>query len=66
MAQGTIKKIVGDKGFGFIERDGEQKDLFFHCSSCNGQYENLQEGQAVSFDEGHGEKGPRAENVQPA
>lgn len=60
--QGTIKKIVGDKGFGFIKH-GDNKDIFFHCSACNGQFENLLEGQEVTFEEGRGDKGPRAENV---
>lgn len=66
MAQGQIKKLVEDKGFGFIKRDGGDKDLFFHCSAVQGQFEDLREGQTVTFTEGHGEKGPRAENVQPA
>lgn len=66
MSSGTIKKKVDDKGFGFIKREGNDKDLFFHATACNGQFETLQEGQQVTFDEGRGDKGPRAENVQPA
>lgn len=66
MAQGQIKKIVEDKGFGFIKRDGGAKDLFFHCSAVQGRFEDLREGQEVTFDEGRGDKGPRAENVVPA
>ena len=66
MAQGTIKKKVEDKGFGFIKRDGHDKDLFFHATACNDKYDELQEGQTVTFDEGRGDKGPRAENVRPA
>ena len=62
MTQGTIKKIVEDKGFGFITQSGN-KDLFFHCSAVNGRFEDLRAGQTVSFEEGRGEKGPRAENV---
>ena len=64
MAEGTIKRLT-DKGFGFIE-DGSDKDMFFHSSSLDGvSYEQLHEGQRVSYTEGHGEKGPRAENVKP-
>lgn len=64
MAEGTIKRLT-DKGFGFIET-GTGKDLFFHMSACEGvRYEDLQQGQKVSFTEGQGPKGPRAENVKP-
>lgn len=63
MAEGTIKRLT-DKGFGFIDTGGD-KDIFFHSSSLEGvRYEELYEGQRVSFDEGRGPKGPRAENVQ--
>ena len=65
MPEGTIKKLLADKGFGFIE--GERGDLFFHHSACEGtSIEELQIGQAVTYDEGRGPKGPRAENVKPA
>lgn len=64
MAQGTIKRLT-DKGFGFISNEGGT-DLFFHMSSVQGvRFEDLREGQAVTFDEGRGPKGPRAENVCP-
>lgn len=63
MAEGTIKKLT-EKGFGFIDTGGT-KDLFFHHSSLVGvQYEDLQEGQRVSFEEGTGPKGPAAANVK--
>lgn len=62
MAEGTIKKVT-DKGFGFIDVGGGN-DLFFHMSNLEGvQFEELREGQRVSFTEGQGPKGPRAENV---
>ncbi|HMO14364.1 MAG TPA: cold shock domain-containing protein [Pirellulaceae bacterium] len=65
MAEGTIKRLT-DKGFGFIDV-GSKKDLFFHSSNLDGvRYEELREGQRVTFDEGHGPKGPRAENVKLA
>ena len=65
MAQGKIKKLISDKGFGFIE--GERGELFFHHSSVDGTpFESLQEGQVVEYTEGRGPKGPRAENVAVA
>ena len=64
MAEGTIKRLT-DKGFGFIDT-GTGKDMFFHMSNLEGvRYEELHEGQRVSFTEGQGPKGPRAENVRP-
>ncbi len=64
MAEGTIKKLT-NKGFGFISVQGG-KELFFHSSGLEGvQYEDLHEGQKVSFVERPGPKGPRAEQVKP-
>jgi CspA family cold shock protein len=64
MPEGTIKKLT-EKGFGFIET-GKGQDLFFHSSSVEGiDFDSLREGQRVSFNEGRGPKGPRAENVRP-
>lgn len=62
---GTVKRVVADKGFGFVlGEDGHE--YFFHKSACVGmRFESLREGQAVTFDAGQGPKGPRAENVQP-
>lgn len=65
MPDGKIKKLT-EKGFGFIET-GKGTDMFFHSSSVEGaRYEDLREGQAVTFTEGRGPKGPRAENVRLA
>ncbi len=65
MAEGTIKKLT-DKGFGFISTGGS-KDLFFHSNSLQGvRFEELREGQKVSFTQGQGPKGPCAENVKLA
>jgi len=62
MADGSIKKLT-DRGFGFINTGGA-KDLFFHSNSLQGvTFEALREGQKVSYTEGQGPKGPRAENV---
>jgi cold shock protein len=64
MPQGTIKRMT-DKGFGFIDT-GTGKDIFFHSSNVEGvSYNQLHEGQKVSYTEGRGPKGPRAENVKP-
>jgi cold shock protein len=63
MAEGTIKRLT-DKGFGFIDT-GSGKDLFFHSSALEGvTFAELREGQRVSFTEGMGPKGPRAESVK--
>ena len=63
---GTIKTKT-DKGYGFISRDGEEKDLFFHSSDLNGvTFDELQVGATVEFDVVEGEKGPSAKNVKPA
>lgn len=63
MAEGRIKKLTA-KGFGFIDT-GNGNDLFFHMSNVEGaRFEDLREGQRVSYDAGNGPKGPRAENVR--
>lgn len=60
---GTIKRLT-DKGFGFIAA-ADGNEYFFHQSACRGmRYDELREGQAVTFEVGRGPKGPRAENVQ--
>ena len=62
MANGTIKRLVRDRGFGFIRDDGGQ-EWFFHRSSVKaGSFDQLNEGQRVSFDEEPSAKGPRAGN----
>ena len=59
---GTIKRMT-DKGFGFIAT-AEGPQYFFRQSACVGTpFDDLREGQAVSFTVGQGPKGPRAENV---
>ena len=64
MAEGTIKKL-NSKSFGFIKTESNQ-DLFFHESALQGvSFAALQVGQKVSYTEGQGPKGPRAENVTP-
>ena len=64
---GTIKKLVSDKGFGFITSEKLSKDLFFHSNSLVGvTFDELREGDAVSFDTEDSPKGLNAVNVQRA
>ena len=64
MANGTIKRLVRDRGFGFIKDDGGQ-EWFFHRSSVKaGSFDQLNEGQRVIFDEEPSQKGPRAGNIR--
>jgi len=64
MAKGTVKRLVRERGFGFIlGEDGVE--LFFHRSALPGTgFDALAEGQAVEFDVERGDKGPRAANVK--
>lgn len=63
---GTIKTKT-DRGFGFITREGEVKDLFFHSKDLVGvTFDALQVGQAVTFEVVDGPKGPSAKNVKLA
>jgi CspA family cold shock protein len=64
---GTIKKIIRDKGFGFIVPDDGSGDVFFHRSRMAPKvyFEDLREGDEVEFQTGRGEKGPQAFNVKP-
>jgi CspA family cold shock protein len=66
MPQGKIKRLVSDRGFGFIE--GERgDDLFFHMSGLEGvTFEDLHVDQMVEYEVGRGPKGPRAESVRVA
>jgi CspA family cold shock protein len=64
--RGTIKKIVMERGFGFITPDGGGGDIFFHCTSLpeKSDFDGLSEGQNVSFEKGEGKGGrPKAEDV---
>jgi CspA family cold shock protein len=64
MAEGSIKKLVMDKGYGFIA--GERGDMFFHFSAVQeGTFEDLSVGQRVQYEISDGPKGPRAESVVP-
>jgi CspA family cold shock protein len=63
MATGKVKKIVSDRGFGFIAAE-DGKEYFFHSSSMpEGAFNTLRGGESVEFKITQGPKGPRAENV---
>ncbi len=63
--KGKIKKMVRDRGFGFIRGD-DGKEVFFHRSGLNAaEYDNLNEGDAVEYMVQEGPRGARAENVRP-
>ncbi len=63
--QGTIKRVIRDRGFGFI-RAADGQEVFFHRTSLQQlNFDGLREGENVEFDMEQGEKGPRAKNVRP-
>ena len=69
MSSGTIKSLISAKGFGFIATDDKaNSDLFFHSSSVvTGNFDSLQVGQSVTFDEEADPRDPsrlRAKNVR--
>ena len=64
MEKGTIARLT-DRGFGFISRDGEDKDLFFHSNELQGvEFNDLNEGDQVEFEIGESAKGPNATGVK--
>lgn len=64
MAKGTIRKLIRNRGFGFIQTE-EERDLFFHANGLEGvAYDSLTEGQAVEFEVTPTPKGPTAVNVR--
>ncbi len=64
MSQGKIVR-KNEKGFGFIKSDDLEKDLFFHANDVKGvSFDDLQEGEEVSFNIAESDKGPKAENVE--
>lgn len=63
MLEGKVKWFNSEKGFGFIEVEG-QDDVFVHFSAIQGEgFKTLEEGQAVSFENVEGNRGPQAANV---
>ena len=65
MPTGIIKKLVKDRGFGFISQG--EGDIFFHCSAVTGStFEELREGQNVTYEVEQGRRGPQAINITPS
>ena len=66
MEKGKVKWFNGEKGFGFIEREGGE-DVFVHFPAIQGEgYKTLEEGQSVTFDVEQGQRGAQAANVRKA
>lgn len=64
--KGTVKKLT-EKGFGFIAREGNERDLFFHSKELKGvTFDELKVGDVLTFEIAHGDKGPSATNVMRA
>lgn len=64
MHTGKIKKLIRDRGFGFID-DTDGREVFFHQSALEGvQFDALNDGQAVEFEVEKSDKGPRAINIR--
>ena len=62
---GIVKWFNGEKGYGFIQRDNGEKDVFVHFSAINAQgFRTLRENQRVEFEVVEGDKGPQAQNVE--
>ncbi|MGH7866155.1 MAG: cold-shock protein [Candidatus Dormibacteraceae bacterium] len=68
MQTGTIKKLVADRGFGFIKADEGGEEYFFHRSGIDGSvdFDRLSVGDKVVFEVENSQKGPRANRVRPA
>ncbi len=66
MQTGIIARLT-DKGFGFIKVEGQEKDLFFHSSELvNARFDELREGDTLSFEVAQGPKGPNAVKISRA
>jgi len=67
MANGEVKWFSDEKGYGFIEPENGNEDVFVHHSEIEGSgYKSLREGQAVEFDQESSDRGPKAVNVKTA
>ncbi len=64
MAKGTVKRVMRERGFGFISAE-DGREIFFHQSELqNTSFDALQEGDQLEFDVVKGDKGPKAENIK--
>jgi len=68
MTTGTIKRVVSDRGFGFIKAEEDEKEYFFHRDGLESglDFDRLSGGERVDFDVQASPKGPRAVRVRPA
>ena len=65
--QGIIKKLLGEKKCGFISQEGVEKDVFFSAEKLDGiEYEDLKEGDSVTFETEEGDRGPVGINIKKA
>ena len=64
--KGKVKWFNGKKGYGFIEREDKEKDVFVHSSAARAANLELREGDELTFEVENGEKGPSAVNLQKA
>ena len=64
--KGKVKWFNPQKGYGFIERDDKEKDVFVHSSAARAANMQLNEGDVLTFEVENGEKGPSAVNLQKA
>lgn len=64
MATGKVKRVVADRGFGFIAADDGNEYFFHRTSTPGGVFDSLRGGETVEFETTQGPKGPRAENVR--
>ena len=62
--KGKVKWFNPTKGYGFIEREDKEKDVFVHASAARASSLQLNEGDALTFEVENGEKGPLAKNLQ--
>ncbi len=64
--KGVIKRVMYDRNYGFINVEGEEKDIFFHSSGCKADFQDLREGVEVEFDIEETDRGKQATNVVTA
>ena len=62
--KGTIKRIMYDRNYGFIQTTEEEKDVFFHQSGVDGEFGDLREGDNVEFDIEKTDRGLQAVNLK--